>query len=487
MNEYLYLYMPTQAPSATYFPELKREIHSGINYEDILVRPEEYFNVPEIIIPTYPGLHFHPKDNLLEIDMHINQHQVYPTTEELREYIYDYYPQSFFRISIWNWRHHDGSVHRDPTRLDSKIIQDMCANLRLLYKHIAQWSEARFDLPLLGVLAHSSANDIASIRDKAESLRKLEIKDMSSVDVRLVKAFNSFLDPLWKHMRCANLRFTDSSVSDFDRQMFPGLPYRQLSELRLDTVCSASQVVQLLHLCPSLRNAVFKELIGPKPHHATKLVAGANLRHLTLENDNVSFNQCAKNPNKAMIWAVLGKLSTPALKELSLGYEDIWSAPGFNSFITTSNCKLEKLHFLGIKMSDEDLYFALLKNPHLQELTVQGQSPTHRGEHYDILFSNNLLERMTHEGKWNCLCPDLLRLKVTYPSIQESNKFRRMVRCRYPVRLPNIDLIDAWDIHPDDFGALAKLGKNGLLVTFDGCPADWKQFPPRRPQRLMQT
>lgn len=102
-------------------------------------------------------------------------------------------------------------------------------------------------------------------------------------------------------------------------------------------------------------------LIGPKPRGNTC----ANLIHLILENDNLSFDKGPNNPFLGMICEVLGRLNTPALQEFSLGYEDIWSASGFDRFIDNSKCELEKLEFLGIKMSDKDLYCAVGKNPQL--------------------------------------------------------------------------------------------------------------------------
>lgn len=277
-------------------------------------------------------------------------------------------------------------------------------------------------------------------------------------------------------MAYTNLRLEDIAIQDFDRRMLPGLPYGKLSELHLGTICSASRVVELLSLCPTLRKAVFMHLIGPKPSGNTMSTC-TNLRHLILENDNLSFDKGVNNPFVGMICEVLGRLNAPALKELSLGYEDIWSASGFDRFIENSKCELEKIEFLGIKMSDKDLHRALVKNPQLQAFTVEAQSPNrNRGEHYDILFTSYLLERMTQHGNWKCLCPRLQRLKVTYPSIQ-SGSFQRLVRS--PILLRNINLIEARGIDPDDSRALEQLARNGLSVYLDGSPAN---FPPPQPQ-----
>jgi len=150
-------------------------------------------------------------------------------------------------------------------------------------------------LPLLGLVAYQSAKDIARISGIPKFLRKLEVKEMQSVtsNAQLPNALNSLLDRLWNYMAYTNLRFVDTAAQDFDRRMYPGLPYGGLSELRLDTICSAGEVVNLLHLCPTLRKAAFMHLIGPKPGGNT-MATCANLRHLILENDNLSFD---KGPN----------------------------------------------------------------------------------------------------------------------------------------------------------------------------------------------
>lgn len=463
--------METRPPLVPYYPELMQD-----TYESILA---QYLKVPDFKIPPYPGIRFNVKDNMLEIDMHIQRSQVHPTNKALWEYIYEHYPKAPFRISLWDWRR-DESVSPDPTLLHPEIIQDLCANFKFLYKHISQWCEVRFDLPLLGLVAYQSSKDIARISDMPKFLRKLEVKEMQSAtsNAKLPNALNSLLDRLWNYMASTNLRFEDTTAQDFDRQTFPGLPYGKLSELRLDTICSAGEVIELLHLCPTLRKAAFMHLIGPKPGGNTMAIC-ANLRHLILENDNLSFDKGPHNSFLGMICEVLGRLNAPALKELSLGYEDIWSASGFDRFIETSKCELAKLEFLGIKMSDKDLYHALGKNPQLQELTVHGQSPTHHGEHYDILFTSHILERMVHHGNWNRLCPHLQRLEVTYSSIQ-SGSFRRLVRS--PILLRNINLIKARGMNADDFRALEQLARNGLSIFHDGLPAGFPTPNPPQPQ-----
>jgi len=425
--------------------------------------------------PNYPGIYFNSRDKMLEIDMYIEQFRVHPPYKGLAEYLHHYYPKALLRISLWDWRRDE--VRQDPIQLDPKIVQDLRKNFMLLCQHISKWCEVRFDLPFLAAVSYQSPNDTSGI-GLPKSLRKLEVREMSSVNAQLVNSLHSFLDQLWRDMDFMpypNLRIMETAEPEFDTRMFPGLRYRKLSELCLDTICSAAQVVDLLSLCPTLRKAVFNELVGPKPRGHTTPITCTYLRHLTLENDNISFDQGENNPYIGMIWEVLRKINAPALNELSLGYEDIWSTSVFDRFIGNSKCGLEKLRLVGIKMSDKDLYRALAKNQHLRELTVQGQSA--HGEYYDLMFPMDLLERMTHNGDWNCLCPHLQRLEVAYPSIQRSDSFRRMLQCRSPLRLRFINLISTRDIDPADFQALEELAKKGLSVYFDGSPA---QFPVRR-------
>ncbi|KIM41389.1 hypothetical protein M413DRAFT_27749 [Hebeloma cylindrosporum] len=456
--------MDNYYPATSYYPEPMQQ--DSYDYDDIMAR---YLQEPTYLIPSYPGII--AIKNVLEIDMHIENGRVYPTTRALKEYITDHYRGSLCRISLWDWRR-DQSVSSDPSQLPPKLVQDLCANLQFLYKHISIWRDVRFDLPLLGVLAHHSPNDIANISRRPEHLRKLAIREIDSANPQHSIAFNSLLDRLWNHMVETNLHFQDTGLPEFNFRRFPGFPYFKISELRLDMLCSGAQVVHVLLMCPYLRKMVVTQLIGPQPRDSTKRIITPFLQHLTLENDNDSFNKGAANPYIGMIWAVLDKLIAPSLKELSLGYEDVWNY-GFDTFIGNSNCQLQKLRLICIKMCDKDLYRALKGNWYLEELTVQGQSDQiYRGEPSDVVpFTNYLLEKMTDPGNGGCLCPNLQQLTLTYPSIEWSNQFRRMIRSRPSLRA--VHIIKSRDVDPKDLRAFVDLARarNGLFsVTLDGKP-----------------
>ncbi|PPR00959.1 hypothetical protein CVT24_000266 [Panaeolus cyanescens] len=171
------------------------------------------------------------------------------------------------------------------------------------------------------------------------------------------KGFNivetaQFLSPLWRNSPLDSFAIKQVSEVPYDSLaplLFHYVPTQHLTQLRIDCKLSVIGCCLLLSSFPSLVNCTFGDVTGPAVDGPTVMFTCGELESLKLVVDYEDHREC----RETYIWDLLDRLVAPKLRRFVVECDDRWQNTSFLAFLDRSQCVLEALEFLLVRIDPE--------------------------------------------------------------------------------------------------------------------------------------
>ncbi|EAU83905.1 hypothetical protein CC1G_10310 [Coprinopsis cinerea okayama7 len=291
-----------------------------------------------------------------------------------------------------------------------------------LARYMTQWDTVKFWTPWTKYFqAMNAPPQLRSLIVEGPDVDLYSVTPFISNFVRTAKSLKSFewLDRIGRERR---------HVPGF-LQQFPFASTR-ITRLDLMNTLDVTEFLQVMSRMPLLKECTIQNLLlSPTPTQPIPLIHLPELRTLKLNVDMDYFN--SREENGPVLTTALSYLVAPALRSLSLGYDEEWDQYRFETFLQQSRCALHKLHFNVVCITEGELlrtFQLLTKTTRLEELTLN------TGSEDESPLTVNIIRGMIPNPTYYLL-PTLRSITVNGSTLKHSKgDFAQMVHARAYVR-----------------------------------------------------
>ncbi|KAF9045474.1 hypothetical protein BJ165DRAFT_164898 [Panaeolus papilionaceus] len=192
-----------------------------------------------------------------------------------------------------------------------------------------------------------------------------------------VVATAQFLSPLWKTSPLDSFYIKQVTEDPYDSAgglLFNYVPTGCLTQLKLDCKLSVIECCLLLAFSPNLVECSFGDIAGPIGD-TNIAFACQELQSLRVVVDYEDHHE----GRDTYLWAILDQLTVPKLRRFVVECDDRWQNTSFLAFLDRSQCVLEALEFLLVRIDPDGFMQVLQKCRHLRVLMYKPdytQTPT---------------------------------------------------------------------------------------------------------------